>query len=128
METKYFKHNKTRNLYIFVALAPNRTHGFEGKKTVIYKSEKGTLFTRDEIEFYEKFTPCAPDGVTAKELQDWGDNFTDLCEELGFNERVQELVDDNSQPWSCAHANEVPGNCPCEDECYCKTHSCKETK
>lgn len=24
----------------------------------------------------------------------------------------------------CEHANEVPGMCPCDDECYCKTHTC----
>lgn len=25
----------------------------------------------------------------------------------------------------CTHANEVPANCPCDSNCYCKTHTCK---
>ena len=25
----------------------------------------------------------------------------------------------------CEHANEVPGECKCSDNCYCKTHTCK---
>lgn len=25
----------------------------------------------------------------------------------------------------CAHANEVPSRCPCESDCYCKSHTCK---
>jgi hypothetical protein len=25
----------------------------------------------------------------------------------------------------CAHANEVPQNCKCPDDCYCKSHTCK---
>jgi hypothetical protein len=25
----------------------------------------------------------------------------------------------------CEHANEVPVVCPCDDDCYCKEHSCK---
>lgn len=24
----------------------------------------------------------------------------------------------------CAHANEVPARCPCDADCYCKTHTC----
>lgn len=26
----------------------------------------------------------------------------------------------------CAHANEVPTRCPCEPNCYCKSHTCKK--
>ncbi len=26
----------------------------------------------------------------------------------------------------CEHANEMPYQCPCDDDCYCKQHSCKE--
>ena len=25
----------------------------------------------------------------------------------------------------CEHANEMPAKCPCDDDCYCKQHSCK---
>jgi len=25
----------------------------------------------------------------------------------------------------CEHANEMPVKCPCDDDCYCKEHSCK---
>lgn len=25
----------------------------------------------------------------------------------------------------CEHANEMPAACPCDDDCYCKSHSCK---
>ena len=25
----------------------------------------------------------------------------------------------------CDHANEVPVSCPCDDDCYCKQHTCK---
>lgn len=25
----------------------------------------------------------------------------------------------------CDHANEMPAQCPCPDDCYCKSHSCK---
>lgn len=25
----------------------------------------------------------------------------------------------------CEHANEVPVSCPCDDDCYCKEHTCK---
>lgn len=26
----------------------------------------------------------------------------------------------------CEHANEVPQSCPCPDDCYCRTHTCKD--
>lgn len=26
----------------------------------------------------------------------------------------------------CEHANECPAVCPCGDDCYCKSHTCKE--
>lgn len=25
----------------------------------------------------------------------------------------------------CEHANEMPQRCPCDDNCYCKDHSCR---
>ncbi len=25
----------------------------------------------------------------------------------------------------CNHANEMPAECPCDDDCYCKEHSCR---
>lgn len=25
----------------------------------------------------------------------------------------------------CEHANEVPQSCPCPDDCYCRSHTCK---
>lgn len=28
----------------------------------------------------------------------------------------------------CEHANESPYNCPCNSNCYCKDHSCKNKK
>ncbi len=28
-------------------------------------------------------------------------------------------------PIYCNHANEVPVVCPCDDDCYCKEHTCK---
>lgn len=28
-------------------------------------------------------------------------------------------------PLFCDHANEVPVSCPCDDDCYCKQHTCK---
>lgn len=28
----------------------------------------------------------------------------------------------------CNHANEMPATCPCDDDCYCKEHSCKSRK
>jgi len=28
-------------------------------------------------------------------------------------------------PIFCSHANEMPAICPCDDDCYCKEHSCK---
>ncbi len=31
-------------------------------------------------------------------------------------------------PIFCAHANEMPVSCPCDDDCYCKEHSCKQSK
>jgi NTP pyrophosphatase (non-canonical NTP hydrolase) len=36
----------------------------------------------------------------------------------GFMEQASALM--------CEHANEVPANgCPCIDDCYCRTHTCK---
>jgi len=31
----------------------------------------------------------------------------------------------SSDPTFCEHANEVPAVCPCEPDCYCKSHTCK---
>lgn len=25
----------------------------------------------------------------------------------------------------CEHANEMPASCPCPEDCYCKSHSCR---
>lgn len=29
-------------------------------------------------------------------------------------------------PLYCDHANEMPAACPCPEDCYCKSHSCKK--
>ena len=34
----------------------------------------------------------------------------------------------SQSPISCNHANEMPVICPCDDDCYCKEHSCKLRK
>jgi hypothetical protein len=31
-------------------------------------------------------------------------------------------------PISCNHANESPINCICDQDCYCKEHSCKNSR
>lgn len=36
--------------------------------------------------------------------------------------------DISSSPIYCNHANEMPYDCPCSDECYCKSHSCKSKR
>ena len=36
--------------------------------------------------------------------------------------------DDSHLAVTCEHANEVPVVCPCDDDCYCKSHSCSGTK
>lgn len=28
----------------------------------------------------------------------------------------------------CLHANEVPAQCPCDEDCYCKKHTCKRRR
>ena len=38
----------------------------------------------------------------------------------------REPINQNKEPWSCEHANEVPSMCPCPPGCYCKENSCRE--
>lgn len=44
--------------------------------------------------------------------------------EKGFGSSGKGLEEGHSA-MMCTHANEVPMNCPCDDDCYCKTHTCK---
>ncbi len=49
---------------------------------------------------------------------------------LGMARRAQEILDkftiqQSANPVFCEHANEVPARCPCEQGCYCKTHTCR---
>ena len=34
----------------------------------------------------------------------------------------------SKSPIFCEHANEMPAICTCDDDCYCKEHSCKQRK
>lgn len=33
---------------------------------------------------------------------------------------------DRENPLFCEHANEVPQACPCEPDCYCRNHTCRD--
>ena len=41
--------------------------------------------------------------------------------------RVLIRFSEADQPVLCEHANEVPGECNCPPNCYCKSHTCKKT-
>lgn len=32
----------------------------------------------------------------------------------------------SESPVFCEHANEMPSRCPCDPDCYCKSHSCRQ--
>lgn len=36
-----------------------------------------------------------------------------------------ELIHGSIDPTLCEHANECPAQCPCDEWCYCKSHTCK---
>lgn len=44
--------------------------------------------------------------------------------EAGYEAHRAEENKTSPNPIFCEHANEVPARCPCEEGCYCKTHTC----
>ena len=64
-------------------------------------------------------------------MASYGDNPSDYpYKETLFPEKVKRanetLKNVDLSPLFCEHANEVPGTCNCKENCYCKTHSCKQ--
>ncbi len=58
----------------------------------------------------------------------WVTSSSTHCE-CNLEERVAELEGSAVKCGSaigCEHANEMPVQCPCDDDCYCKQHSCKK--
>jgi hypothetical protein len=46
---------------------------------------------------------------------------------IAVNEALKQAIDRKS-PILCDHANEVPNTCTCDEDCYCKSHTCKTMK
>lgn len=49
------------------------------------------------------------------------------CYDLEFHEGRWSIVPDtpSSSPFCCEHANEVPCDCRCTSDCYCKAYTCR---
>jgi len=43
----------------------------------------------------------------------------------GYTLTIPEETKTSTSAIYCEHANEMPAQCPCPDDCYCKAHSCK---
>jgi hypothetical protein len=55
---------------------------------------------------------------------DGGDG--DMCSACWCAEAENEVRGwDASNPILCEHANEVPAQCSCAPDCYCKSHTCR---
>ena len=64
---KTVSHNKTGNIYIVMEESvKNCTNANDGQMMVFYSSLDGKKFTRDQNEFWEKFTQINPDSITKK--------------------------------------------------------------
>jgi hypothetical protein len=56
---RYFRHDKTGNIYILLHIAEECTNGSEGIQIAVYRykeEDNGKVYTRRLSEFYEKFT------------------------------------------------------------------------
>jgi hypothetical protein len=58
------------------------------------------------------------------------DEFTELRQQFVTMIETEEVENYNKKSQSgnsmfCEHANEVPGKCKCDNDCYCKDHTCK---
>lgn len=53
--------------------------------------------------------------------------FTSFKKQTNVRTSVKACIDTKGfrSPMYCEHANEVPMVCPCDDDCYCKSHTCK---
>lgn len=91
--------------------------------------ESGAVTLRDLVDTYRKVNkPSAgwPNNMT-------GENWIASPEyRRGWNKChaafTKSLSDRGSSPILCSHANEVPMQCICPPDCYCKSHSCKRKK
>jgi hypothetical protein len=95
--------------------------------------------TEQKLEFFDDLTKTALEWAEEKDPEEKRvlqryitDRLWDIARGYPFGlPRIYETTgliitnDYASSALTCGHANEVPSVCECEDNCYCKSHSCK---
>jgi hypothetical protein len=62
---RFYKNNKTGDLYLLLAFGVDTTNSRDGSSVVIYcpDDKENTIYVREETEFYEKFHPVSLDDL-----------------------------------------------------------------